>query len=56
MFEAYKNIDYILSQKKEWSRILAYWDRYVKQKPYDPEGYFERAGAYYHWGKERGHR
>jgi len=53
MFEAYKNIDYILSQKKEWSRIVAYWDRYVKEKPYDPEGYFERAGAYYHWGKER---
>ncbi len=47
MIKAYQNIDWILAQKKEWPRIVALWSKYIAIKSQDPEGYYERAGAFY---------
>ena len=45
-FISYQRIDWILAQRKEWDRIIAYWNRYVAVEPGDPRGYIERGGAY----------
>jgi len=50
MIEAYKNIDWILTQSKDWEKIMGWWTKYIEHRPDDAEGYYERAGAYYHMG------
>jgi len=50
MLQAYKNIDWILAKKKEWGKIVEWWNRYISLRPDDPEGYYERGGAYYRMG------
>jgi tetratricopeptide (TPR) repeat protein len=51
-FESVLNIDYILFQRREYDRIIEYWNAYLAVKPDDGMAYMERAGTYHHAGNE----
>jgi tetratricopeptide (TPR) repeat protein len=48
-FKAYYYLDnYVLSKRKDWVKIISYWDKYIALHPEDARAYVERSGAYYY--------
>ena len=45
-----RNADRIMSAQSRWDEVIAMWHEYIRANPSDPEGYFERGGAYFHKG------
>lgn len=50
-FGAVRDLDDALIQQRRFEDITAAWTAYLSARPDDPYGYFERAGAYHHWGR-----
>ena len=49
-FEAYRNVDRILSGHQRWDEILEMWNSYMERTPADAEAYFERGGTHFRKG------
>ena len=45
-FEAYKELDDLLSAQRQWPTVIQYWSQYIKLHPSDGRAYCERGGAY----------
>ncbi len=43
-------LDYALSERKDWTRIVDMWNAYIAQNPSDGRAYLELAGTYQHLG------
>ncbi|MCK5334797.1 MAG: DUF4034 domain-containing protein [Gammaproteobacteria bacterium] len=46
----YLLIDYLLAKKKNWNKIISYWNQFIKLSPEHSRAYMERGGAYFHKG------
>lgn len=46
-------IDYALTQRNEWGKIIEYWDKFIILNPNNGRAYLERGGAYYHSGDRK---
>lgn len=46
-FPSYKLMDWILSQKRAWDKIIDYWSTYIALVPNDGKAFLERGGAKY---------
>lgn len=51
-FESYRNVDFILARRGDWTRIIEYWTAYISVEPNDGRAYFERGGAKHHKGDQ----
>ncbi len=49
-FDAYQNVDWILTQRGAWDEIIRRWSRYIELEPLNGEAYLERGGAYHRRG------
>ena len=43
-------LDDILIPSRDWSQIIAYWDKYIRLQNEDANAYIERSGSYFHQG------
>lgn len=44
-------LDWVLTRKKEWDKIIETWDQYLKIHPHDDEAMVQQSGAYYRKGE-----
>lgn len=49
-FDAYLNVDQILTSARNWDRIISYWTDYLALDPYEARAYYARAAAKYRKG------
>ncbi len=49
-FNTYLLLDWVLTRKQAWDRVIAGWDRYLALHPENGRAYVERGGAYYRKG------
>jgi tetratricopeptide (TPR) repeat protein len=47
---AVQDLDYFLSETRQWERILGYWDDYLRRHPDDARALLERAGTHHQLG------
>jgi tetratricopeptide (TPR) repeat protein len=50
--DSYRNVDWILAQRRDWDAIVQLWSRYIDLEPSSGDGYLERGGAYHHKGDQ----
>lgn len=49
-YDYYALIDWVLAKKKDWQKIISYWDNYIERHPDNGRAYVERGGAYFRSG------
>lgn len=52
-FHSRIRLDYALSQRAEWNRILVMWNEYLARHPGDARAYRERAGTFHRLGRRK---
>ncbi len=50
-FDIFMHIDYLLTRRHQWRKVVQSWNTYIENRPSDARAYLERGGAYWQLGK-----